>query len=238
METIKAYCNTCCGERNHEVLHKEKTEWSQDEDYFRINGDDTYYMIKCCGCEHIEFKHDSYFSGDLDDNGNAIIRTMYYPPATFRNKPRWLSDLSWFTISENGKCSVDLNDNRVEDGLSDLINEIYIALQNNSTRLAVMGARALIEHVMIHKVGDNGNFNKNLTEFEKQGFISKTQRQILEPVIDAGSAAMHRSYKPSIDDVVSVLNITESIIETLYVNVRRAQNLKNKVPVRQQKKSL
>jgi hypothetical protein len=37
-----------------------------------------------------------------------------------------------------------------------LLEEIYIATQNNLPRLAIMGIRALLEHIMIDKVTDQG----------------------------------------------------------------------------------
>lgn len=97
-----------------------------------------------------------------------------------------------------------------------------------------MGVRSLIEQVMIDKIGDKGTFKNNLDEFERRGFISKTQKEILEPVLDAGHAAIHRNYKPSMKDVVSLIDIVENIIESLYVNSRRALNIKKKIPLRQQ----
>lgn len=223
-DKIKAHCNKCSGARWHEVLYKEESEWQEDVDgQYLYGGGDTYVMIKCCGCENIALKHDSWDATDYDDDGNAIVHTTYYPPATYRNKPRWLSGLL---------LSFDFNINTSEDLINDLICEIYVALQNDSTRLAVMGVRALIEHVMIDKVGDIGTFKENLNEFEKKGFISKLQKEILEPVLDAGHATIHRSYNPSVSDVGSLIDITENIIESLYVNERRAQRLKGKIPPR------
>ncbi|SHL40013.1 hypothetical protein SAMN05216428_102279 [Nitrosospira sp. Nsp11] len=42
--------------------------------------------------------------------------------------------------------------------VEEFLNEIYVALQNNLPRLATMGVRALLEKIMISKVGDQGTF--------------------------------------------------------------------------------
>ena len=140
-----------------------------------------------------------------------------YPPATFRQEPRWLQELS---------LVIPPPDRSVQE----LLEEIYVALQNDSLRLAAMGIRAVLEHVMIEKVGDQGSFGNNLNAFETQGFISKSQRTVLEPVLEAGHATIHRSFKPNQNDLVALIDITENIIESIYINQLRASEITKTVP--------
>jgi hypothetical protein len=216
-DITNSYCNNCIGYRRHEVLHKEEKSWHEDlDEHSWIAGDDTYEMVKCCGCEHISLRHKSRFSEDRDENGKPITHINYYPPALYRKKPKWINDLVWslgfFT--------------------SDIINEIYVALQNNSHRLAAMGIRALLEYIMINKVGDNGSFNKNLNKFHTQGFISDIQKEILEPIFEAGHATMHRSYNPSETDLLILIDVAESIIESIYINKQRVKKISKNIPPR------
>ncbi len=103
METQKAYCNNCCGIRNHEILHKEETSWDEEVDeQVYIEGGNLYEMIKCCGCENVALLHRSWFSEDTDDNDRRIVHTNQYPPTTFRKEPRWLSELVWVLPINNG----------------------------------------------------------------------------------------------------------------------------------------
>jgi len=220
MEIIKAYCNKCCGERRHEVLHSEERTWEDEVDpYVSINGGNIYDMIKCCGCENVALRHRSWFSEDMDEQGQPVVNTMYYPPATFRQEPRWIFQLMLVLPIDN-------------NFVADLLKEIYVALRNDSCRLAVMGIRALLEQVMIDKVGDQGSFKQNLNKFEKEGFVSKSQREVLEPVLDAGHATMHRAFKPSRSDLVSLMDVTENIIESIYINQERVREIKKKIPPR------
>ncbi len=95
-----------------------------------------------------------------------------------------------------------------------------------------MGARALLEHVMVSKVGDQGTFVKNLDKFQAEGFLSQRQREIIEPILEAGHAAIHRGFDPSEEDVATVIEVTESLVETTYVHTEKASKLKTRVPGR------
>lgn len=221
---LKTHCNRCSGHRRHEVLHTENTVWHEElDDSFYINGSDDYKLVKCCGCETVSLVHESRMSEDTNDDGSPNITIYRYPAESYRAEPAWISELIW---------EMGLDNNFIQE----YIREIYISLRNNSPRLATMGIRALLEHVMIDKVSDNGTFNKNLNVFENKGFVSKSQRQILEQVLDAGHATIHRLFKPTQTDVGKLMDITESIIESIYINASRARDISRKVPKRASKK--
>ena len=116
--------------------------------------------------------------------------------------------------------------------ISSLLKEVYIALHGNCNRLAMMGVRALLERVMIDRVGDNGSFKGNLSMFATKGYIGELQKATLEATLDAGHAAMHRDYAPSQKESTHVLDIAETLIEAIYVNSAQADVLKKKVPPR------
>ena len=137
----KAHCNECGGERNHEVLREVTKRWeSEDGD---ISGGDKFEMLQCCGCESIVLRHTSWNSEEYERS-----KPIYYPPAVARREPEWLS--KW-TFAANASAAV-----------RELLREIYIALHNNSRRLAGMGIRALLEHIMIEKVNDQGSFYNSM----------------------------------------------------------------------------
>lgn len=216
---LKAQCNNCLGETNHILLYKEDQPWDEEGG---IYGSETFKMVKCCGCDSVKLMHTSWFSEDLKNNGDPRIYTYYYPPAISRAEPKWMTDLSSFFSSTQ------------QPYISGLLREIYSALHNGSSRLAVMGVRALIEYMMISKVTDKGSFKKNLNAFESAGYLSRNQREIIEPILEAGHAAIHRAYHPSSEDVLTVVDVTESLVETIYVHPDKASKLKGRVPKREQ----
>jgi hypothetical protein len=48
--------------------------------------------------------------------------------------------------------------------------------------------------------------------------------------VEAGHAGMHRNYVPTKEELDVLLNITESLIETVYVNPHQAKTLKEISP--------
>lgn len=201
MDTTKSFCNDCAGERNHSILHAEIDTGSERDDSYRWTVKNE--TLKCLGCDTISLRRTTTDNAEIDVHGNSIPTIYYFPPAAFRRKPEWVSELSLRYIFDSDK-----------EFLQDLINEIYVCIQNDCRRSAGMTVRALLEQVMIDKVGDQGSFWKNIREFQNKGFISDSQRDFLETAIEAGHATMHRAYKPSKKDIITLMNITESVIES------------------------
>jgi hypothetical protein len=98
-----------------------------------------------------------------------------------------------------------------------------------------MGIRALIEQVMINKVGDKGSFVKNLDAFQQSGYISLVQRDALNDILDAGHATIHRAYEPKTKDIQIALDITEGILAAVFVHADAAKKVSARVPPRPNK---
>lgn len=214
MTTTKAHCNTCGGVRNHDILHSERTTWEDPE--HPISGSDTYETLKCCGCENVKLRHTSWFSEDDSPTVN------YFPAAIFRRNPAWFNEL-WHELSSE------------DEFVEQLLKEIYVALQHNLPSLAAMGVRSLLEKIMVSKTGDQGSFIQNIAEFERLGYVSRIQRERLEAILEAGHAAIHRTFKPRKNDVITLVDLTEHIVETVYLHESKVTDLKKRVPPREPK---
>ncbi len=222
-DIVKAHCNVCEGERNHLIVHCHDKKWEEqvaDDPPTFIHGQDRYELLRCAGCDRITLRHTSLFSEQTDDYGRMEPTISYYPPATFRRQPRWLSGMEGLLFI--GKSAF----------VPRLIHEIYTALHGDCLSLAAMGVRALLERVMIDRVGDQSSFTANLKEFQQQGFIAARQKEILEATLDVGHASMHRDYVPTREDIRLALDITENVIEMVYVSHEQAAELKKKIPPR------
>ena len=68
---------------------------------------------------------------------------------------------------------------------------------------------------------------------EKQGLISKPNKEFLETALEAGHAAAHRGHKPKVDEVNQVIDIVENLLQS-YVLVNVTEELKQKIPARKQ----
>ena len=211
---IQSHCNTCGGEREHVVLHEESKQWSDEQ--WEVSGATAYQMLKCAGCGTFSMRREDWNSEFTDEYGRPEASISYFPPRLFRKLPTWHSDLQTYRSGEST--------------ISELLQEIYVALQNDLRRLAAMGIRALLEHMMIDKVGDNKSFQKNISEFHKQGFISDKQKEFLETVLEAGHASIHRDFKPDVKTLISVMDIAESIVQSTYIHEQQSSEIKAKIP--------
>jgi hypothetical protein len=140
---------------------------------------------------------------------------IYYPPReqNRRRRPVWVS-------------------NGIPLAVYFLINEVYSAAEHGILRLAAMGIRATLENVMKEKVGDRP-FKALVDEFQKAGYLSTRQALSLDSIIEAGHATIHRGWVPSREDIDTLLDITESLIETVYLHEDRARALDQRVPRRE-----
>ena len=227
-DIVKAHCNFCAGERKHLIVcyHATKeTEELSDDPPAHIHVEDRYELLQCAGCDAVTLRHTHIHSEQTDDEGRPVPTITYYPPPTFRRPPKWLHGL----ILGAGE---DFSIIWMPGFLSRLMREIYTALHGDCLSLAAMGVRALLESVMIDRVTDHGTFQKNLAEFQRQGHITSDQKAVLEATLEAGHASIHRDYAPSRDDLMLVLDMTENIIQMIYVSGEQAAALRKRIPPR------
>jgi hypothetical protein len=102
-----------------------------------VEWSNSYEIFECCGCETVKFRAREWWSEDPDE-----VKTAVFPPDVSRKKPRWI----WHLPIE----------------MRDLMEEIYGALHANSRRLAAMGARTILDLVIIQKVGHQNTFGDGL----------------------------------------------------------------------------
>jgi Domain of unknown function (DUF4145) len=202
-----APCSNCLTATEHNVLHTvdRSDEWQH------------FDLLQCAGCKEVSLRERFAHY----DNTTTV---RYYPSPASRKVPDWVYDLSVGAIG--GKSAVPL---------CELLEEIYQAVRGGQFRLAIMGVRALIEQVMIHKVEDNGSFAKNLNAFQQGGYVSLVQRDALNDILDAGHATIHRAYEPKTKDIQIALDITEGIMAAIFVHAEAAKKVSERVPARSKK---
>ena len=219
-----SYCRRCGGERHHSIIAETSRTWDEG-----VSGGDVWQIVECRGCRTITFVHGHWFSEDeeMTDEGPApILHRDLYPPAPPRKMPEWGTD---FLLSLSG-------DNA---WISKVHEDIYAAVGLEANALAAMGARAIVDYVVTSKAGEKGNFKDKLIRMREQQLISETQVDVIYAAFDAGSAAAHRGFSPSREDVYTLLDITEALLEQIYIVPLRqrrqasvAAALKSKTPQR------
>lgn len=202
-EIILAPCELCAGVRNHDVLHKVEVALAGED----ADDNDIYKTIQCRGCNTVSVEKTVAPKPPATDK-----QVEYYPPRMTRRIPTWFSTL--------------------EPELQDLLTEVYNALRYGHNRLVAMGIRTVIDYVIRIKVGDQGSFDAGLSRLADEGIIGKQQRDALETVIDTGSAASHRGYKPSIGHINFAVDVTEMILNQLCIAGPMIDHLRKQIPPR------
>lgn len=216
---IKCDCNSCHSDTIHDILYEKEDSGREDiDEQFSIDWGTTWQVIQCRGCESISMRRDSWNSENIDEHGHAEIATTYFPPRTFRELPRWIKE--------------DIFSDACPPTIDGLVKELYVCLQNDCRASSAMLARAIFEHMMIDKIGDQKSFTKNLDAFEQAGFVGKKQRAVLASMLEAGHASIHRAFIPKRNDMVTVVDILEGIMEVVYVQSPKAEELKKRIPKR------
>lgn len=208
------HCNNCLVKTKHaEIIQKEVTginivgrSEGYSEDGISVNWSKVHTLFECCGCETVTLRTRHWFS----KWGEETI-DEFFPPPISRTIPAW-----------HEKLNVRI---------SELLKEIYTAIQAGSKMLTVMGARSIIDLFMNEHIGDIGGFQQKLKQLLKDGWISKKNMEFLSAALNAGHAVTHRGYKPSINEVNQIMDIIENLLQT-QVLLSCAENLRENTPKR------
>lgn len=222
-KTEKFFCNLCNRNTNH-FLRGEHVRTNTNSHKLEFTNE-RLLIIECCGCENLALVKATQGPDDIvlaEDPETGEYKQVYlwdetiYPPVSYRAAPPWFEDLPDPTLR------------RVAD-------EIYKSLQSESHFLATFGARTLIDRLIVLTVGDKANFKVGLDALEADGKLSKHERELLNPIVDAGNAAAHRGWAPSPDQLKTILDTVESLIHRLLVVPKLTEALQEAVPRRGQK---
>jgi hypothetical protein len=124
-------------------------------------------------------------------------------------------------------------ENLADEALRGLMREIYAGLDHGLLALPLMGARAAFDRAMFLLIGDPpGGFRGKLTKLKVERRLSDREIGILEPMIDAGSAAAHRGVIPSADIVRQVVDKVEHVLRDWFVRDQAALTVKAATPPR------
>lgn len=211
-----SYCNECSRETKHDLVHRADrqrtfTQFYGDDERYSVEVGSVWKVLQCRGCEEVTLQRFDWCSEDDPTDGPGPA--TYFPPRVSRRKPAWARRYE------------------LPSEYMDLLDETYTALHADSRRLAMMGARALIEAAIRRNAGDQPNFGQGLNALAERYLISEQDRGIIEAAIDVGHASAHRGHEPTPEDVDVVIDIVERLIHT-EILAEQAQKLKKSTPPR------
>ncbi len=121
---------------------------------------------------------------------------------------------------------------RLPSSIQDLMWEVYFAVDKELSALPSMGLRAVVDWVCNDKIGDVGGLGQKLKELTRNGYITESDRQIVENMIEVGHASVHRSHFPQPDEVQLAVRIVERFLEGIYILDAASRSLRDSTPKR------
>ena len=184
-----------------------------------------YKILKCRGCGQHYFKtsksnsEDYHYFEDPDtgEHEKEYIETVdYWPPPAKRRPPEWAGDIG-------SKDHV----------LGSLFNDVYTALSNNLGVLAAIGMRTVFDRASeLLGIGPEKSFQQKLADLKNDGHITDRDVDILNALIDAGSAAAHRGWQPKPKELDAMMTILEAFLQRVFLLQRIGAELGKGVPKR------
>lgn len=192
----KAECQQCGGITNCDIRGKHSVHY--DDDY--PHEDITWYILQCCGCEHVFMQtvrtNEMYYDECDDDCGKIQLhyheKVEYWPPFLNRKEPNWL---------KKGADRLDVS-----------LNELYRALNNDLNMLAAIGIRTTFEIAAEVLSIEAKTFRGKLERLEEEGHIDRVDKARLEVLVDAGNASAHRGWRPDTEELNAMMDVLEHFI--------------------------
>jgi hypothetical protein len=114
-----------------------------------------------------------------------------------------------------------------------LLEELYGALNNEYMVLAAIGVRTTFD-IATESLGFDSSlsFAGKLSQVQSQGHVGPQEKEALEVLVEAGSAAAHRAWKPTHDQLAAMMDALESFLQRAFLTNRKMRALKGAVPPR------
>lgn len=219
----RAKCSACGGDRNCNVVGEHVVKY--DDEYFMA--ETRWSLLECRGCEHVFVEKTGTNSEDfdiaVDDEGEQIMvhieRKSYWPAFSRRKKPEWMT--------EQGILEID--DVR---GLNDVLIELYSALENDMVILAGIGIRTAFDVASeLLEIDSEKTFQEKIDSLVQGGMIGAVDRNRISILVDAGSAVAHRGWRPSSEEISTMMDVLEHFLNVSLIEPRRREKLDEKAKV-------
>ena len=167
-------------------------------------------VLECCGCERIYFRKDFWLS---EWEG---VETSYWPAPVRRQRPTWLEKIE-----------------ASERNLGMLLDEMYTALNNDLRVLTAIAARTVLDRAsQLLGVDPATDFKEKLRCLCADGRIGLDEKETLKLLVDAGSAAAHRGWRPTVDEIGTMVGVVETFIHRSFVLRGGIEKLGASLPAR------
>jgi hypothetical protein len=225
---IRGHCPNCGSGRKAHVRCEHVVSSPGEDDGTAAS--DTGMILECCGCERVYFRRDVWFSewetvgahpvtGELRQEGGVEI--TYWPAPITRQRPKWLDDIE-----------------KADRDLGNLLSEMYTALDNDLRVVSAIAARTVFDRASeLLGIDPAVSFQEKLDSLGAYGKISIDEEGTLDVLVDAGSAAAHRGWRPKPEELNTMVDVVESFLHRSLILGDGIAKLKAAVPPKPKRKS-
>jgi hypothetical protein len=122
----------------------------------------------------------------------------------------------------------------IDEDVHSLMSSVYVALDNDLAVLTAIGIRTVFDRASeFVGIDPAKSFATKLSDLVTSGKIGTDQRDTLAILTDAGSAAAHRGWKPTSEELDTMLEVIESFLHNTFILGEAAKKLKSRIPHRQ-----
>lgn len=217
----KAECFECGGERNCRIRGR-YTQHGGDGVDFQWTTD--WYILQCRGCDTVfaqtvstnseDYDHYDAYDGNFETVYKETIE--YWPAQANRSYPEWMTE-----------AGIDAED---VEKLDEALIELYKALNNDLNILAGIGIRTSFDVASnLLGVEEDLPFQKKIEALLKDGKIGPQDRERIGLIVEAGNASAHRGWKPSTENLNTLMSILEYFVHDNFVAPARKARMEAKV---------
>jgi hypothetical protein len=220
-KVVKGHCPNCGAGRKANVRCEHVVNHPDEGDGTAAS--DTGMILECCGCERVYFRRDYWFSESETFTDHPVtgelmmtsgVETKYWPAEVSRPRPKWLKK-----IEESDR------------DLGSLLGEMYVALDNSLSVVSAIAVRTVFDRSSeLLGIDPANSFQEKLDRLCANGKISIDEEDTLEVLVDAGSAAAHRGWRPNTEELNTMIDVLESFLHRSFIVGDGIAKLKSAVP--------
>jgi hypothetical protein len=239
--------STCAAYRNARVIHDyNEVKGPSDEDYDLTWGGRSYRILKCAGCETVYFKFRRLLIESIYDESNA---EGYDNDMTFEQLEEWKESIEREVSGVEGHILADEHTywpvpkrqrpdwRKLDATLIKLLDSVYTALENDLLVLAAIGMRVVFDRASeLIGIDPDKSFAKKLEQLHQEGHIGAADKEYLQILTDAGSAAAHRGWEPDVEQLRVLTSIMEHFVRR-FILKDEAGRLREAIPPRHKRRT-
>ena len=146
---------------------------------------------------------------------HEYIETVnFWPPAAERRPPDWAFKIKF-----------------TDHVMGSLFDDVYTALSNNLSVLAAIGMRTVFDRASeLLEIDPEIPFQQKLNALRDNDHVTAKEVAVLGVLVDAGSAAAHRGWRPKPSQLNDMMTILESFLHRAFLLEEIGIQLEKQVP--------